>query len=103
MKILSFCPRYIPTLSGGETAAHGVHRALAARGHQVSVVTSTQSARRRVRETVEGVEVDLGPYPRWSNDYASVEHGAWATRIDLADQRLVLDFETGERRLLQRD
>ena len=53
--------------------------------------------------TVEGVEVDLGPYPRWSNDYASVEHGAWATRIDLADQRLVLDFETGERRLLQRD
>ena len=60
MKILSFCPRYVPTLSGGETAAHGWHRALAARGHAVSVVTSTQSAGRRVRETVDGVEVFYG-------------------------------------------
>ena len=30
MRILSFCPRYVPVLSGGETAAHGLHRALAA-------------------------------------------------------------------------
>jgi hypothetical protein len=52
---------------------------------------------------VDGVEIDLGPYDRWDNAYASVEHGAWATRIDLDDQRLVLDFEAGERRLLQRD
>ena len=60
MKILSFCPRYIPVLSGGETAAHGLHRALAARGHQVSVVTSTQAVDRRVRKLVDGVEVFHG-------------------------------------------
>jgi hypothetical protein len=53
--------------------------------------------------TVAGVEVDLGPYPRWSNAFAEVEHGAAVTRIDLEDLRLVLDFEAGERRLLQRD
>jgi len=53
--------------------------------------------------TVEGVDVDLGPYDRWDNAYAAVEHGAWATRIDLEDLRLVLDFEAGERRLMQRD
>ena len=53
--------------------------------------------------TVAGAQVDLGPYPRWDNAYAQVEHGSWATRIDLDDQRLVLDFEAGERRLMQRD
>jgi hypothetical protein len=53
--------------------------------------------------TVDGSEVDIGPYQRWDNDYAEVERGASITRIDLDDQRLVLDFETGERRLLQRD
>ena len=60
MRILSFCPRYIPTLSGGETAAHGLHRALAARGHAISVVTSTQPDDRRVRKTVDGIEVFYG-------------------------------------------
>ncbi len=53
--------------------------------------------------TVGGDEVDIGPYDRWDNAYAQVEHGAGVTRIDLDDLRLVLDFETGERRLLQRD
>jgi len=53
--------------------------------------------------TVAGVEVDLGPFPRWSNAYASVEHGAWSTRVDLDDRRLLLDFESGRRALLQRD
>ncbi len=60
MRILSFCPRYVPVLSGGEIAAHGIHRALAARGHEVSVVTSTQAADRRVRKVVDGVEVFHG-------------------------------------------
>lgn len=60
MRILSFCPRYVPVLSGGETAAHGLHRALAAQGHQVSVVTSSQPADRRVRKDVDGVEVFYG-------------------------------------------
>jgi hypothetical protein len=53
--------------------------------------------------TVDGVEVDLGPYQRWDNAYAQVEHGAWATRIDLGARRLVLDFEAGQRRLLELD
>lgn len=60
MRILSFCPRYVPVLSGGETAAHGLHRALAAQGHDVSVVTSSQPADRRVRKHVDGVEVFYG-------------------------------------------
>ncbi len=53
--------------------------------------------------TVDGAEVDIGPYPRWDNAFAQVEHGAWSTRIDLERQRLVLDFEAGERKLMQRD
>ena len=53
--------------------------------------------------TVAGTAIDLGPYDRWDNAYASVEHGAWATRVDLDDQRLVLDFDAGERKLMQRD
>ena len=60
MRVLSFCPRYVPVLSGGETAAHGLHRALVDRGHQVSVVTSTQAEDRRVRKVVDGVEVFYG-------------------------------------------
>lgn len=60
MRVLSFCPRYLPVLSGGETGAHGLHRALVDRGHKVSVVTSTQSEDRRVRKGVEGVEVFYG-------------------------------------------
>lgn len=60
MRILSFCPRYVPVLSGGETAAHGLHRALVERGHQVAVVTSTQAEDRRVRKVVDGVEVFYG-------------------------------------------
>ena len=47
-------------LSGGETAAHGLHRALATAGHQVSVVTSTQGPRRRVRRILDGVEIFHG-------------------------------------------
>lgn len=60
MRFLSFCPRYVPVMSGGETAAHGLHRALTVRGHQVSVVTSTQPEDRRVRKVVDGVEVFYG-------------------------------------------
>ena len=60
MKLMSFCPRYVPMLSGGETAAHALNVALAARGHGVSVVTSTQSDDRRVRKAVDGVDVYYG-------------------------------------------
>lgn len=51
--------------------------------------------------TVDGEAVALGPNRRWDNAYAQVERGAPVTRIDLDDLRLVLDFEGGERRLLQ--
>ena len=60
MKVLSFCPRYLPAMSGGETAAHGLHASLARRGHQVSVVTATQHPARRTRAAVDGVEVFHG-------------------------------------------
>lgn len=60
MNILSFCPRYLPVLSGGETAAHGLHRALVTGGHRVSVVTSTQAPDRRVRRLLDGVEIFHG-------------------------------------------
>ncbi len=53
--------------------------------------------------TVAGEPVDLGPFPRWSNPYAEVEHGSMVTHIDLEDLRLELDFEGGRRRLLQLD
>ncbi len=53
--------------------------------------------------SADGVQVDIGPYPRWDNAYATVEHGSTATRIDREDYRLVLDFESGERRLMQCD
>jgi len=51
--------------------------------------------------TVAGEAVDLGPYPRWANDHASVEFGEMVTHIDRGDYRLELDFEGGRRRLLQ--
>lgn len=60
MRVLSFCPRYVPVLSGGETAAHGLHRALVERGHEVSVVTATQAEDHRARKVVDGVEVFYG-------------------------------------------
>ena len=51
--------------------------------------------------TVAGETVDLGPYPRWQNEYANVEFGDMVTRIDLGEYRLELDFEEGRRRLLR--
>ncbi len=53
--------------------------------------------------TVEGEEIDLGPYPRWSNDYSEIEFGNPITRVDHKKHRLVLDFVEGERRLLKKD
>jgi len=53
--------------------------------------------------TVAGEVVDLGPYDRWQNAYATVEMGAKLTHVDRGDLRLELDFEGGRRRLLQLD
>lgn len=60
MRIVSFCPRYLPILAGGEAGAHGIHRALVEHGHEVSVVTATQCVERRARKTLDGVEVFHG-------------------------------------------
>ncbi len=51
---------------------------------------------------VAGEEVDLGPYPRWQNDFCQTEHGALRTRIEHEGRILELDFEEGRRRLLAR-
>jgi hypothetical protein len=48
--------------------------------------------------TVDGVAVDLGPYPRWDNDYAVQEYGTNITEIEFDGQRLELDFQTPQRR-----
>ena len=53
--------------------------------------------------TVAGDNIDLGPFPRWQNDYASVELGDMVTRIDREDLRLEFDFEGARRRLLELD
>ncbi len=52
--------------------------------------------------TVDGAQVDLGPYPRWDNKYAYQEFGTKVTEIYFGDKKLVLDFETPERGLYMR-
>ena len=49
---------------------------------------------------VDGEEVDVGPYPRWDNQYAFQEFGTLLTTIEREDLRLELDFEAGTRRYL---
>ena len=50
---------------------------------------------------VDGQEVDLGPYPRWSNAYSETPHGSLRTWIQFAGDILDLDFENAQRRLLR--
>jgi len=54
--------------------------------------------RRTGAMTVDGATVNLGPYPRWKNQYADQAYGANVTRIRFAGQRLELDFQTPRRR-----
>ncbi len=94
MRIVSFCPRYLPVLAGGETGAHGIHRALAERGHEVSVVTATQCAERRARRRLDGVEVFHGrirpAHLRYIEDlrphalFAQFEQAAPTVRVAMA-------------------
>ncbi len=51
--------------------------------------------------TVEGEEIDLGPFPRWSNDYSATTFGDPITHIDHGKHRLMLDFTGPERSLLK--
>ena len=47
--------------------------------------------------TVDGNEVDLGPYPRFDNNYCYQEFGTKNTLIDFGNQSLVLNFDSVSR------
>ena len=96
MRLVSFCPRYVPMLSGGETAAHALNAALAARGHDVSVVTSTQSEDRRVRKDVDGVEVYYGRVrPAHARYVAEREPDALFAQFEMAVPTVRFAIEAG--------
>ncbi|MHA1720260.1 MAG: hypothetical protein ACTSWX_14820, partial [Promethearchaeota archaeon] len=46
---------------------------------------------------VNGHSVDLGPYPRFDNDFCYQEFGTNTTVIQFENQSLVLDFDNGNR------
>ena len=46
----------------------------------------------------DGVEVDLGPFPRFDNAYCYRDFDDLVTDIVLDDQRLELDFDQNRRR-----
>ena len=46
---------------------------------------------------VDGIEVDLGPYPRFDNDYCYQDFGTKDTLIQFGNQSLLLDFDTTSR------
>ena len=48
--------------------------------------------------TVGGALVNLGPYPRWDNQYSFQEYGTNVTQISFDEQQLELDFATPRRR-----
>ena len=50
--------------------------------------------------TVAGETIDLGPYPRFHNAGCHQERGDRVVRIEHAGQRLELDFEKPERRVI---
>ncbi len=52
---------------------------------------------------VDGVAVDLGPYPRWQNVSCHQAFGSAVTVVEWDDQRLELDFDAGLRRLARKD
>ena len=51
--------------------------------------------------TVNGAEVDLGPYDRWDNPYCRQAFGTNVTRIEFNGQRLELDFSAPARRCME--
>jgi glycosyltransferase involved in cell wall biosynthesis len=57
MKIAQVCPRYKPHIGGVETVVEEVSRRLAAKGHDVSVITTDPSGSLPATEWIEGVRV----------------------------------------------
>jgi len=52
--------------------------------------------------TVDGVEVDLGPYERFDNAHSNVAFGKRVTRMTFGDRTLELDFAKGTRKVLEK-
>lgn len=63
MKILLHCVYYPPEVGGLESHVHELARGLAARGHEVRVVTSRSRPTSPAEETLEGVHVRRTPLP----------------------------------------
>ena len=57
MKIAQVCPRYKPHIGGVETVVEEISRKLAAKGHDVSVITTDPSGSLPRQETIDGVKV----------------------------------------------
>ena len=51
--------------------------------------------------TVDGLEVDLGPYDRWENPYCRQVFGSSETTIRYKSSRLELDLDVPSRRLIE--
>ncbi|MBK7976629.1 MAG: hypothetical protein IPK07_26305 [Deltaproteobacteria bacterium] len=50
--------------------------------------------------TVDGTAVDIGPYPRWENRYATTPFGEPRAEIERGGEKLILDFAKPERRVV---
>jgi glycosyltransferase involved in cell wall biosynthesis len=57
MKIIQVCPRYKPHIGGVETVVEEISRRLAAKGHDVSVVTTDPGKTLPPTENIDGVKV----------------------------------------------
>jgi glycosyltransferase involved in cell wall biosynthesis len=57
LRILMLCPQYRPVLGGYERAAERLSVALAAQGHEVTVLTERTNRAWPARETLDGVDV----------------------------------------------
>jgi glycosyltransferase involved in cell wall biosynthesis len=57
MKIVQVCPRYKPQIGGVETVVEEISRRLAAKGHDLTVVTTDPSKTLPPAENIDGVKV----------------------------------------------
>jgi glycosyltransferase involved in cell wall biosynthesis len=84
LKILMVTPRYFPLMGGVETHVYEVARRLAARGVDVTVLTTDPTGELAARETSEGVSIiRVRAYPPSTDFYVApaiykiVSEGDW--------------------------
>jgi glycosyltransferase involved in cell wall biosynthesis len=84
LRVLFVTARYVPYVGGTETHTYEVARRLAARGHEVTVLTTDPSKRLPALEQAEGVRVLRVPAWPANKDYylapaiyQSITHGSW--------------------------